>query len=263
MRGSRVLSGLVAVAAAVVSLPSYAVPVLATLCGPTICYQYWQSDAVNNEGWAYFGDPLLAGDNLIFTPSNFKADSDVVDLSIPGPTVVHTFNFLHVYSTNGQEIQSMTVSEGGDYELDYGTGYVSNNMRLQFVDAVDNPGGVVWGTPESSATNFSTGQITGAANATNFGPFKDWSVAGTVTPAATFTDLVTDMTFQIQNTLKACSSATSTPQCNAGTGPDYAFIQKKLNIVVTATTVIPVPAAVWLFGSGLGLLGVLRRRSVV
>lgn len=32
------------------------------------------------------------------------------------------------------------------------------------------------------------------------------------------------------------------------------------NLTVTAATVIPVPAAVWLFGSALGLLGVARRR---
>jgi hypothetical protein len=38
---------------------------------------------------------------------------------------------------------------------------------------------------------------------------------------------------------------------------DSAWIQKKL----TFTATVPVPAAVWLFGSGLGLLGWLRRRQ--
>jgi hypothetical protein len=46
---------------------------------------------------------------------------------------------------------------------------------------------------------------------------------------------------------------------NAGntTGSDYLK-----TFVLTGTSVVPVPAAVWLFGSALGLLGVARRKSL-
>ena len=75
-----------------------------------------------------------------------------------------------------------------------------------------------------------------------------------------FNDLATDIDFQIQNTLQACSSMLPS-QCTAGTGTDYAFIAKKLTLTATST-VVPVPAAVWLLGSAFGLLGCLRRRAV-
>ena len=40
---------------------------------------------------------------------------------------------------------------------------------------------------------------------------------------------------------------------------ESAWIQKKITVVVSE---VPVPAAVWLFGSGLGLLGFMRRRKL-
>jgi hypothetical protein len=78
----------------------------------------------------------------------------------------------------------------------------------------------------------------------------NWSLTGTVTPAALFSDLATDIDFSIQNTLQAFAAS-----------PDYALVQKKLSLTITAVSTVPVPAAVWLFGSGLGLLGLLRRRT--
>ena len=55
---------------------------------------------------------------------------------------------------------------------------------------------------------------------------------------------------QIQNNLAATTGANG----------EQAWIQKKQGGI--GISVVPVPAAVWLFGSALGALGWLRRRSV-
>ena len=72
-----------------------------------------------------------------------------------------------------------------------------------------------------------------------------------ITPAALFSDLATDVDFSIQNTLQAF----------AGAFPNYAFVQKKLSLQVTAVSTVPVPAAAWLFGSALGVFGLMRRKA--
>lgn len=221
---------------------------IVSLCGPNICYEY-DNNPVNNAGLALFGAPTLLGatDVLIFTPTNFNADSSSATTTIPGPTVVGVFQFTKVYSQGGSEIAAITVAESGDYQIQ-GAGSVVANLRLQVVDQVNDtplPVGVLPGQfPEKTAPqfNWNTSVPTGAL-------LQNWSLNGTVNPAAAFTDLASVVDLQIQNTLQAF----------AGTGvTDYAFIQKKLTITVT-TTLVPVPAAAWLFGSGLGVLGWARR----
>jgi hypothetical protein len=44
------------------------------------------------------------------------------------------------------------------------------------------------------------------------------------------------------------------------TSGNYAFVQKKLSLTVTAVSTVPVPAAAWLFGSALGVFGLMRRK---
>ena len=60
----------------------------------------------------------------------------------------------------------------------------------------------------------------------------------------------TDVDIDLTNTLTASTAADG----------EYAMVQKKLGAVSIEITAVPVPAAVWLFGSGLGVLGWMRRR---
>lgn len=254
MRGTKVLGGLVALAAGMASLPASAA--IVQLCGPTICYEY-DNNPLANAGLTLFGAPTLLGgsDTLSFTPTSFNADSDPGTLAIPSPIVSAVFQFTKIFTTNGGEIASITVTESGDYQiLDGGpdTGFVNVNMRLQSVDLVDN-GAVTPGFPEVTSPLFNWNSTT----PTGFG-LANWSLSGTINPAALFTDLATELDLQIQNTLQACSSLVPS-ECSAGTGDDYAFIAKKLTLEATST--VPVPPAVWLFGSAVGLLGWMRRRA--
>lgn len=215
--------------------PAFAVPV--TLCGPTICYEF-DNDPGVNAGISLFGSPSLLGgsDTLEFTPGAFTAAS-----SGGMVTTSAVFQFSRVWSIGGAEIASITVAESGDYQI-LSSGSVNANLWLQVVDQVNDNG--LPGFPEfvQQLSNWNTSAPTGFA-------FAPWSLSDTVAPAALFSDLASIVDLQIQNVLQAYVAP--------GSG-GYAYIQKKLTLT---TSVVPVPASVWLFAGALGLLGGLRRRD--
>lgn len=223
---------------------------LVQLCGTSICYEY-DNDLGVNPGLAYYGAPVLLAnsDTLKFNPLTFAVDSDPGTSAIPGPTLTAVFAFTRVWSTWGMEISTISVSESGDYQV-LGDAAVAANLRVQVVDLVDN-GSPTPGFPETIVDNqvFTTSVPTGLGLA-------PWSLSSVVSPAAVFTDLATSVDLSIQNTLQAFE----------GPGGGYGFIAKKLLLTVGTVgsfppeTVVPVPAAAWLFGSAMGVLGVLRRR---
>lgn len=236
--GLRAALALAAVAGALAA-PVPASAAIVSLCGPNICYEYDNNPGVN-AGITLFGAPtLLSGsDTLEFTPTAFSASA--VNGAIQ--TTTATFQFSRVYSIAGAEIVSFTVNESGDYRIING-GTVSASLRLQSVDKVNN--GLGGSFPEvtvsSPIPNWNTSTPTGLV-------FQNWSLSASLTPAAAFQDLASVVDLQIQNTLDAFTFASG----------QQAFIQKKLTLV---TSVVPVPAAVWLFGSALAGIGFLRRRA--
>jgi hypothetical protein len=226
---------------------------LVTLCGNTICYEY-NDDAGVNAGITLYGAPTLLAnsDTLKFAPTAFEADSDPGTPAIPTPTQTATFLFSSVYAKNGtDEIGTIEISEDGDYQI-LGDASVSAELQVRVTDIVDNlPVVPTQGFPEEilDIQLFSSSTDTGLA-------FAPWSLGSMVSPATVFTDLASNVEVSIQNTLQAVS----------GSGGGYAYIAKKLLLTVSAATPptnteVPVPAAAWLFASGLGAMGWFRRRK--
>lgn len=208
-----------------------------TTCSTNVCYEY-----DNTQGAvAYFGLPTLIGDTMRFLPANFRAES----LNTQGVvSTSSTWLFTRVYSVSGAELSAVMVTERGDYSITGDTGgapdtvsanlfiQVANNASLEFVVDIKN---------------FS-------ASGNTASPPQLWSLSNTpISPESVFTAIANDVAVLIQNTLTASSDQLG----------GNAWIQKKfiLDITAVSPTVVPVPAAVWLFGSAFGVLTLLRRRA--
>lgn len=221
-------SALIASAAlAFMAVAGSATAATVTTCGPNICYEYDNAQA----GILKFGTPNLVGDTMQFLPVNFRAESsNGAGFDVDSATFV----FNRVYSVSGAEIISITAAESGDYRI-IGGGTVDVDLYLQ------------------AASNVNALDL--AINTSNFAASGDsggiqlWTLNDAVAPAALFASIANDMALTVQNTLTAFT----------GSAGQLAWIQKKLILEVA---VVPVPAAVWLFGSALALLGVARRRHL-
>ena len=144
------------------------------------------------------------------------------------------------------EISTISVSEDGDYQI-LGNASVSATLDVLVNDLIDD-GSPTLGFPEQVTDNqlFSTSTPTVGTN---------WSLSGSVGPAAAFIDFATSVDLTVTSGL----SAVAVP------GAGYSFIANKLLLTVATegsipVDTIPVPAAAWLLGSALGLLAAIRRR---
>jgi len=195
------------------------------VCGPTICYEY--DDA--QPAIELFGQPELIGDALRFLPVNFiAASSDGEGINF----TTATFQISRVYSVDGQGIIDVSVSEIGDYEIVNG-GAVSADLYLLATSNLNI---------SDMATATAAFDASGAS-----GGLQEWAIDAMLNPVEAFSGGANDFALQIQNFLTAAT----------GGNGELAWIQKKFLLEVA---VIPVPAAVWLFASALGLLGWVRRQ---
>ena len=224
------LSSLLAVSllSALVSAPASA----AIIYGDDLKFTYDDS--------TLYGSAFTVGNSIFFMPTSFRAES-----TNGSPALVNESETLNIeieVTTEGYQITDFVLLEQGDYFLDGAGAEVTASGQLQ-VTSLTSSCGIF---PCSAAEVFNIGGLTtqGATTVWSGGTSVDLGAE-----AGWGAD--TNVVAQIQNNLSATTAISG----------ENAWIQKKANFVGMEITVVPVPAAVWLFLSGLGALVGFGRRA--
>ena len=189
-----------------------------------------------------YGAGTVVGNSLFFLPTDFTAES------LNGEGVVSANETLIIdvtVTTEGFDITTLAMVEQGDYILDGADASVSAAGQLLAISNTTNCG-IVFSCTDSSIFNVDPFAETGGA-------LSSWS-GGTSLNLADTAGWGSDTSLQIsfQNDLTATT-------LNEG---EQAMIQKKSGAIGLVVNAVPVPAAVWLFMSGLlGLVAMARRKT--
>ncbi len=214
------------------SQPGYCIGV-----GDTVIFKY----VGTTSSMGLFGTIEVVGDSIVATPTNFRAES----LNGAGAVSVSDNGAIQVIAKSGYQIDGVNILERGDYRMSGAGTSVDVDGWADVWDWND-----LWG-PSVQQTLAISGDLT-----INDGAVHTWTGSTVFDLSGATWDGINYIGLQLQNNLLASSAAFG----------ESAWIEKKLvgggidlSIV---TTVIPVPAAVWLFGSGLiGLLAFARRKA--
>ena len=188
-----------------------------------------------------FGAPSVFGDSIFFTPTNFDAVSDNQDGLV---TVNSTVNVdVTIFNPDAFVFDGFMLVERGDYSLVGSNSSVDVGGQLRARD---------WTIDPNTEVNDSIVETAPLTN--NDGEFHNWEAGATVAIGGAEWQDVTTIRVTIENVLRATSL----------TQGESAFIEKKFagGSVGLVVNPVPVPPAVWLFGSGLiGLVGIARRKK--
>jgi len=190
-----------------------------------------------------FGTGTVVGNNIFFTPTGFLAESLDGEGTV---TDLDTLNIDMMATTEGYEMDMFNLVENGDYRLNGAPSADVDVSAFLQVTSLTTP---ICGIGLCQDQDI----FTAGALADTGGALALWNLGGSIDLADT-TDWGSDTKVRVtlQNDLLAYTE-------NFG---DVAFIQKKFGTVGVVVNPVPVPAAVWLFGSGLlGLIGIARRNK--
>jgi len=190
-----------------------------------------------------FGSANVIGNNIFFLPTTFMVES----LNGAGAVTNNvTINVEVEATTIGYEMDSFQLAEEGDYKLNGAGASVSANGQFRITSLTKFCGAGIFAPVCKDDEIFDAGLLTVNTNLP-----VTWNASAIIDLADTAgwnTDSKVTMT--IENLLTATT-------LNFG---ETAFIQKKFGGVGIIVNPVPVPGAVWLFGSAIGLLGWMRRR---
>lgn len=203
------------------------------LSGTTVDF-YYDEAAIN----PLFGAIYVSGDTVFATPSDFSASASGGATDFTSAT-----GTIQVIAKDGFSLSGVSVSEGGAYKVTNSTSSVEVDANLRLFD---------WATPLPGGTEEYT-SMTLSSDFVNDGIFREWSASGGFDMTTPYWDGINNVGLRLTNVLTATSA-------DGGT----AFIDKSIvgGIGFTFITAVPVPAAVWLFSSGIiCLLGFARRKT--
>jgi len=201
------------------------------LAGDTVDFYY--DDA--QPGMSAYG-PLSVVGNSIFTQSvNLSADA-----ANGSSTSINALGSITIVAHSGYSFDSMQVAQFGDYSLSGAGASISVSGTLSVEDS------------NNSAIS-SSNSLNVSGLGLNDGQTREWqATAGFDLSTATWSN-VSSIELSLDTLLSASTSAIG----------ESAFTESKFvggGMVTIETTVVPVPAAVWLFGSGLlGLASIARK----
>lgn len=200
-----------------------------------------------------YSAPLISGNNIIFSNSNFI--TSCADAGCNNP-VEGTVDFT-IVPKNGFTVESLFLAEQGRYKLNGATASVAPIGSLDVGDALNG----LFGASGS-------GGIAAINTFVDDNTFRTWNAVASVSTTGQGSSLlgpvdwntVSQFSVSIINQLVATTDAFG----------DTAVIEK----LATGTSLmlgvnqnpnlnpVPIPGAIWLFGSGLlGLVGVARKRK--
>jgi len=180
-----------------------------------------------------FGTGYTVGNGIFFMPTAFIAQSTDTDGLV---TVSDTLSITVETLGSGTAMTQFALAEQGDYRLDGASTSVTATGTY----------GV-----SSNTSAFSDSKPISAGPLTVQGALTQWQINSMLNLADTAGWVQdTAVVLMLQNTSTAESTVLG----------EQAFIQKKFGAFGVQVTVVPVPAALYLFGSALALLGWRIRR---
>lgn len=217
----------------------YGVDGYTALEGATVCFRYKESLVS-----PLYGLLQVSGDNIFATPTEFKAEA-----FNSGIDTTNGVGTVEIIAKAGYRLDAVAVGESGTYSLLGADSFVSVSATLRVFD-YNNP------TPGVGIEEHTSLAVTSVGDFNiRDAQLHGWSANGGFDLTTSLWTDVNHVGLTLTNYLVAMAA-----------NPGLAMIQKtgtgtEIEVSVITSSEVPVPAALWLLGSGLlGLVGVARRR---